>query len=54
MSKDLIEKYPEMASPIFFMITGNKVPCPEAFLNDIKFQDLTGLVLIGPECQIRG
>ena len=53
-SKDFIEKYPETASPIFFTIVYNKAPCLVAFLYDIIFQDLTGLVLIWPECQIRG
>lgn len=45
-SKDFIEKYPETASPIFFTIVYNKAACLVAFLYDIIFQDLTGLVLI--------
>lgn len=46
MSKDLIEKYPEMVPHTAFMIGCNKDPCPVAFLYDIKFQDFTRLVLI--------
>lgn len=37
MSKNLMEKYPEMVPHIFFMIMYNKVTCLVAFLYDIKF-----------------